>query len=116
MADTADLLVLGAYYGTGNKGVFYLFFFSSSLFFAGGMMSVFLMGLYDASCSKFRTVCKCGNGHDDATIHRLQKELDMVKISKDRSKVPDWLIIHRSQTPDFVVADPKVCHSIVYLS
>ena len=84
MADTADLLVLGAYYGTGNKGVSHPFTFSQAVSssLAGGMMSVFLMGLYDASCDKFRTVCKCGNGHDDATIHRLQKELDMVKISR----------------------------------
>ena len=45
-------------------------------------MSVFLMGLYDKSRDKFCTVAKCGNGHDDTTIARLQKELDMVKISK----------------------------------
>ncbi len=67
MADTADLTVLGAYYGTGNKG---------------GMMSVFLMGVYDKSCDRFRTVVKCGNGHDDAMIARLQDELEVVKISK----------------------------------
>ena len=48
----------------------------------GGLMSVFLMGVYDKSCDRFRTVAKCGNGHDDATIMRLQDELDMVKISK----------------------------------
>ena len=45
-------------------------------------MSVFLMGVYDKSCQKWRTVCKCGNGHDDATLIRLQKELKMVKIGK----------------------------------
>ncbi len=45
-------------------------------------MSVFLMGLHDPSTGKFCTVAKCGNGHDDATIARLQDELDMVKISK----------------------------------
>ena len=45
-------------------------------------MSVFLMGVYDKSRDKFCTVAKCGNGHDDSTIARLQKELDMVKISK----------------------------------
>ena len=43
---------------------------------------MFLMGVYDASCDKFRTVAKCGNGHDDATILKLQDELDMVKIGK----------------------------------
>lgn len=48
----------------------------------GGMMSVFLMGVYDRSCDQWRTVAKCGNGHDDAAIERLQKELDVIKISK----------------------------------
>lgn len=57
------------------------------------MMSVFLMGLYDKSRGKFCTVAKCGNGHDDATISRLQKELDMVKISKVGSyKRCGWLV------------------------
>ena len=37
MADTADLVVLGAWYGTGNKG---------------GLMSVFLMGCYDENSKR----------------------------------------------------------------
>ena len=49
---------------------------------AGGMMSVFLMGVYDKSCDQWRTVAKCGNGHDDATLERLQDEIDVIKISK----------------------------------
>lgn len=48
----------------------------------GGMMSIFLMGCYDPSSQKWCTVTKCSGGHDDATLARLQKELDMVKISK----------------------------------
>ncbi|XP_052615745.1 DNA ligase 3 isoform X3 [Peromyscus californicus insignis] len=67
MADTADLVVLGAFYGQGSKG---------------GMMSIFLMGCYDPDSQKWCTVTKCAGGHDDATLARLQKELDMVKISK----------------------------------
>jgi DNA ligase-3 len=43
MADSADLVVLGAYLGTGNKG---------------GLMSVFLMGCYDPSRKKWLTVAK----------------------------------------------------------
>lgn len=74
----------------------------------GGLMSVFLMGVYDKINDRYCTVCKCGNGHDDATIMRLQDELDMVKISKDFSKVPSWLHINKTLTPDFVISDPKV--------
>ncbi|XP_072445527.1 DNA ligase 3 [Chiloscyllium punctatum] len=92
MADTADLVVLGAFYGQGNKG---------------GMMSIFLMGCYDPDSSQWCTVTKCGGGHDDATLARLQNELDMVKISKDPSKVPAWLNVSKNYTPDFIVRDPK---------
>ncbi|KAM5273122.1 DNA ligase 3 isoform 1-T1 [Ctenodactylus gundi] len=92
MADTADLVVLGAFYGQGSKG---------------GMMSIFLMGCYDPNSQKWCTVTKCAGGHDDATLARLQKELDMVKISKDPSKIPSWLKINKIYYPDFIVPDPK---------
>ncbi|CAG5129065.1 unnamed protein product, partial [Candidula unifasciata] len=92
MADSADLVVLGAYYGTGNKG---------------GMMSIFLMGVYDPDNDRWVTVSKCGSGLDDKKLESLNKELDVVKISKDYSKVPPWLHVNKSLTPDFVVADPK---------
>ncbi|XP_067864142.1 DNA ligase 3 isoform X2 [Heptranchias perlo] len=92
MADTADLVVLGAFYGQGNKG---------------GMMSIFLMGCYDPNSSQWCTVTKCGGGHDDATLARLQNELDVVKISKDPGKVPGWLKVSKIYTPDFIVRDPK---------
>uniref|UniRef100_A0A8D1HNT3 DNA ligase n=1 Tax=Sus scrofa TaxID=9823 RepID=A0A8D1HNT3_PIG len=92
MADTADLVVLGAFYGQGSKG---------------GMMSIFLMGCYDPSSQKWCTVTKCAGGHDDATLARLQTELDMVKISKDPSKIPGWLKINKIYYPDFIVPDPK---------
>ncbi|KAJ7393415.1 DNA ligase 3 [Desmophyllum pertusum] len=92
MADTADLVVLGAYYGTGNKG---------------GLMSTFLMGVWDPATKQWCTVAKCGNGHDDKTIEKLNRELKMKKISKDSSKVPSWLNIHRSLVPDFIIDNPK---------
>ena len=47
MADTADLVVLGAYYGTGNKG---------------GMKSTFLMGCLNEKTKKWHTVTKVANG------------------------------------------------------
>lgn len=47
-------------------------------------MSVFLMGCYDPKKDRYCTVTKCGNGHDDATIDKINKELkdEVVKISK----------------------------------
>jgi len=92
MADTADLIVLGAWYGTGQKG---------------GMMSVFLMGCYDPQRRQFCTVTKVHTGHDDKTLERLQKELDMIKIGKDAAKVPSWLNCTKTMIPDFVAKDPK---------
>ncbi|KAL3311486.1 DNA ligase 3, partial [Cichlidogyrus casuarinus] len=92
MADSADLIVLGAYFGTGNKG---------------GQMSVFLMGAFDPQTRTFQTVTKCGNGFTDQRIYQLQNELSMVKISKDIKKVPSWLDVAPSHIPDFVVQDPE---------
>ena len=45
-------------------------------------MSVFLMGVWDPASKQWCTVAKCGNGHDDKTIERLNRELKMKKISK----------------------------------
>eukprot|EP00164_Ancoracysta_twista_P004258 GFYU01005737.1.p1 GENE.GFYU01005737.1~~GFYU01005737.1.p1 ORF type:complete len:638 (-),score=220.42 GFYU01005737.1:54-1697(-) len=92
MADTCDLVVLGAYHGTGSKG---------------GMKSTFLMGCYDDKAEQWKTVCKVGNGHDDRTLEKLQKKFaDMKKISGDAMRVPSWLDVSRTLVPDFVVSDP----------
>uniref|UniRef100_A0A4W4EA60 DNA ligase n=1 Tax=Electrophorus electricus TaxID=8005 RepID=A0A4W4EA60_ELEEL len=92
MADTADLVVLGAFYGSGSKG---------------GIMSSFLMGCYDPEAKKWCTVTKCSGGYDDATLARLQKELDVIKIGKDPSKIPGWLKIIKNYYPDFLIRDPE---------
>ncbi|XP_039750225.1 DNA ligase 3 [Pararge aegeria] len=94
MADTADLVVLGAWFGTGKKG---------------GMMSVFLMGCLDTHRNYWVTVTKVHTGHDDSTLERLQKELGplMVKISQDYTKIPPWLDCSKGMVPDFVAKDPK---------
>ncbi|XP_059207333.1 DNA ligase 3 isoform X1 [Centropristis striata] len=92
MADTADLVVLGAFYGKGSNG---------------GIMSSFLMGCYDPHSKKWCTVTKCSGGYDDATLARLQKELDVIKISKDPSKIPGWMKIIKNYYPDFIIRDPQ---------
>ncbi|XP_041864197.1 DNA ligase 3 [Melanotaenia boesemani] len=92
MADTADLVVLGAFYGKGSNG---------------GIMSSFLMGCYDPDSKKWCTVTKCSGGYDDAMLARLQKELDVIKISKDPGKIPGWLKIIKNYYPDFIIRDPE---------
>ncbi|XP_042897129.1 DNA ligase 3 [Parasteatoda tepidariorum] len=94
MVDTADLIILGAFYGTGKFG---------------GNMSTFLMGCYDTKTKKFCTVTKVHNGLTEDDIEKLQKKFEpnMKKIGRDRTQVPSWLNIHDSMVPDFVVLDPK---------
>lgn len=71
-------------------------------------MSVFLMGCYDADRDCWVTVTKVHSGHDDATLKKLQNELDMVKIGKDTNLVPSWLRVNKPMVPDFIAKDPKV--------
>uniref|UniRef100_A0A6B2KYW2 DNA ligase n=1 Tax=Arcella intermedia TaxID=1963864 RepID=A0A6B2KYW2_9EUKA len=92
MCDTVDLIVLGAYYGTGNKG---------------GLMSIFLMGVYDEKEDRFKTVCKVGNGFTDKTIQELQTAFPVVKIEKNEAKCPSWLSCKKMLLPDFVVKNPR---------
>lgn len=73
----------------------------------GGIMSSFLMGCYDPHSKKWCTVTKCSGGYDDAMLARLQKELDVIKISKDPSKIPGWLKIIKNYYPDFIIRDPQ---------
>ncbi|XP_059058688.1 DNA ligase 3 [Achroia grisella] len=94
MADTADLVVLGAWFGSGKKG---------------GMMSVFLMGCFDELRDRWVTVTKVHTGHDDSTLERLQVQLEplMLKISQDNTRIPSWLDCNKGLVPDFVAKDPK---------
>lgn len=57
MADAADLVVLGAWFGTGKKG---------------GMLSIFLMGCFDEAGNVWKTVTKVHTGLDDAAMEKLQ--------------------------------------------
>ena len=99
MSDTVDLVVLGAYYG---KGV-------QARATKEGLLNVFLMGSYDKESKTWKTVCKMGNGHDEATLAKLQKDIikNMVKIEKDPTKVPSTFDIHRQNVPDFIIKDIK---------
>ncbi|KAF3816670.1 hypothetical protein GH733_014018 [Mirounga leonina] len=109
MADTADLVVLGAFYGQGSKGKDGLSPWGAASVkgTTQGVAGLFTGVVCRHSRQKWCTVTKCSGGHDDATLARLQKELDMVKISKDPGKIPGWLKVNKIYYPDFIVPDPK---------
>eukprot|EP00817_Percolomonadidae_sp_ATCC50343_P000608 CAMPEP_0117432386 /NCGR_PEP_ID=MMETSP0758-20121206/11873_1 /TAXON_ID=63605 /ORGANISM="Percolomonas cosmopolitus, Strain AE-1 (ATCC 50343)" /LENGTH=540 /DNA_ID=CAMNT_0005222249 /DNA_START=380 /DNA_END=1998 /DNA_ORIENTATION=+ len=93
MADTADLVVIGGYYGTGSKG---------------GLISTYLMACYDNVTQKYMSVCKVGNGHSDASLKLISDEFMplMDQTNRDYNNVPDWLDVNRIHMPDFIIKDP----------
>jgi ATP-dependent DNA ligase I len=96
MADSADLVVLGAYYGSGNKG---------------GVLSTFLMGVWDKTipaggAKQFKTVCKVGNGHDDAALAALNARYKGTVVPCVAKISPAWIDVHSSHMPDVFVRDP----------
>ncbi|KAK5581379.1 hypothetical protein RB653_001411 [Dictyostelium firmibasis] len=94
MADSADLIAVGGYYGSGSMG---------------GLVTVFLMVCYDKQNKIYKTVVKASGGLDDNAIAKLQPKVmsTMTKISKDVSKIPYWLDCSKQYAPDFIVKDIK---------
>jgi DNA ligase-1 len=56
LADTLDLVVVGAFAGRGRRA---------------GTYGALLMAAYDEDSEAFKTVCKLGTGFDDATLAKL---------------------------------------------
>jgi DNA ligase-1 len=61
MADTVDLVVVGAFAGRGRRA---------------GTYGALLMAAYDAATDTFQTVCRLGTGFDDETLGRLPTLLE----------------------------------------
>lgn len=93
MADTADLVVLGGWFGTGKKG---------------GMLSIFLMGCYDTRGKLWKTVTKVHSGLDDKEMEDLQDELKDLMERADADVPPRWLNCKKPLIPDFIAKDPSV--------
>uniref|UniRef100_A0A0P4VU83 ATP-dependent DNA ligase family profile domain-containing protein n=1 Tax=Scylla olivacea TaxID=85551 RepID=A0A0P4VU83_SCYOL len=93
MADTADMVVLGAWYGKGRKG---------------GLLSTFLMGCLDKRTGEWKTVTKAHGGLGNATLERLQDEMKaiMVKSGKEEGRSFE-LVKSLAMKPDFIMKDPK---------
>eukprot|EP00744_Colponema_vietnamica_P006531 GILI01009476.1.p1 GENE.GILI01009476.1~~GILI01009476.1.p1 ORF type:complete len:1293 (+),score=228.10 GILI01009476.1:302-3880(+) len=94
MADSADLIVLGAWYGSGNKG---------------GVLSTFLMGVWDKTATgfkQFKTVVKVGNGHDDTTLAKLNtyfKNSGRMSPGGPGVAPPQWIDVNTAHFPDVYI-------------
>lgn len=91
MADSADLVVLGGWFGTGKKG---------------GMLSIFLMGCLDSQRNQWRTVTKVHSGLDDSTLDELQTSLLPLMQRPNPDRPPNWLSCKKQLMPDYLAVDP----------
>ncbi len=76
MADTVDLVVVGAFAGRGRRA---------------GTYGALLMTAYDGQEDMFRTVCKLGSGFDDETLFALPERLKQYRVKGVHSRVDSKL-------------------------
>ncbi len=72
MADTVDLVVVGAFAGRGRRA---------------GTYGALLMAAYDEESDSFKTVCKLGTGFDDKTLANLPKIFGEYKLDHAHPRV-----------------------------
>lgn len=82
LTDTLDLVVVGALYGRGRKG---------------GLLSSFLMAIYDDEKDVFKTICKVGTGFKDEDLLQMNKMLKPLLRDRKQARViakmdPDYWI------------------------
>ena len=80
MADSVDLVVLGAFFGTGQKASLY---------------SSFLMGCFDEEEDAWRVVCKLSNGFSMARLEELRAALTggdtpLLRRLDPTDELPSW--------------------------
>lgn len=94
IADTADLVILGAWFGSGKLG---------------GIYSIFLMGCYDESNKLWKTVTKVHSGLDDKEMEEMHQKITplMEKFDKN-SKIPKWLNLNRQMIPNAIAKDVTI--------
>ena len=72
MSDTADLAVVGAFYGRGKRA---------------GLYGAFLLAAYDPKTDMFYTVCKVGSGFTDADLKKMYQMLEPYKMDHRHPRV-----------------------------
>ncbi len=76
MADTVDLVVVGAFYGKGKRG---------------GKLSSLLMAAYDPKADVFKTVCKMATGFTDEELDNMNEMLKQHIIKHKHPRVDSKL-------------------------
>jgi hypothetical protein len=99
MADSADLVCLGGYFGTGRRAVM-----------KGGMVSVFLMGCYDKTSQRWKTVCKCGNGFDDEQLDTFNAKGGLVAAKVGTTPFHHFLPSLPPTTPSSLIPSDAAYH------
>jgi len=93
LKDTVDCVIMGYYFGQGNRAKFGI----------GG----FLMGIYNAEQNVYQTLAKVGSGVKDDQWAQFKNSLDQVKLPE----LPKFYQICRELMPDVLVA-PEIVAEI----
>ncbi|MFQ5838744.1 MAG: ATP-dependent DNA ligase, partial [Thermoplasmata archaeon] len=88
MADTVDLVIVGAFAGRGRRA---------------GTYGALLMASYDPDEDLFRTVCKLGSGFDDETLFSLPERLKKFGLLEKHPRVDSRLEADRWFEPTVVI-------------
>lgn len=77
MADTADLVIVGAYAGRGKRA---------------GNYGALLMASYDEDIDMFKTVCKLGTGFSDENLSILRKTMEQFRLDHLHPRVESKIV------------------------
>ena len=88
MSDTVDLVVVGAFYGTGRRA---------------GTYGALLVAAYDPDEDMFRTVCKVGSGFTDEDLAKLPEMLKPYEIPHRHPRVDSKMEADVWFTPSLVI-------------
>ncbi len=88
MADSVDLVVVGAFYGRGRRG---------------GSYGALLLAAYDEDSDLFRTVCKCGSGFTDQDLEELPSRLKPLQTTHKHPRVDSKITADTWFVPNMVL-------------